>query len=624
MGKFIICPPIKDDLDYYRFDDEIIGNILRGESMLIAGLRRSGKTSFLYRLQRAAGAGCLLFDVRDFYFEGDPAELVGRAAQRIKSSPGTLVLLDEVEVFAGAELELLEQFIKACRDCTIAMTCAPSFVLELSAYPEAIRNLIEGYPRHLLGPLTREEAEALLLQSKRKKEPAVSKSVLKRILRGGDRLPIVLQALGGKYADGKDISVTLAGVGNSILQGLTDAASETLVQAAHGRTVSTDSREVKLLVALGALRLSRGGQEVSVAGDTLTDLIRESSRPPVNGLASGGVTAAPAVNWERYARILHLSDLHFGPHCIESNGHAVGNQLTRLIDVLEQDEIVPDYITVTGDLSWSGHRSELKAAEDFLEGLVRWFAKARKLKDRFARQRILLIPGNHEAAWALTNGLKEDEVDDWACFSLAPFANLVNRFYRGDAYWDMENPCHCRCFGEPSVAFISISTAHFITQKEKAGKIGSVIQEEIVNLLEQKGVKGARFRIGLMHHNIRPFHDDGRVIRDSEAALLRIARCKPGLDLFLHGHVHQGEVDVYKPRKGMNDVPYSAVGSFGVRAEHRPGDEIRGRIHNEFAVVDLEIDGTGRRFVTQFYELISTTTSNWEWKATSKSDPMIL
>jgi len=42
----------------------------------------------------------------------------------------------------------------------------------------------------------------------------------------------------------------------------------------------------------------------------------------------------PAGTWQRHARILHLSDLHFGPHCIEQKRSAE-EQLERLTAVLD-------------------------------------------------------------------------------------------------------------------------------------------------------------------------------------------------------------------------------------------------------------------------------------------------
>lgn len=625
MDNFIVCPPIKDNLDYYRFDDAVVQNILDGQSTLAVGLRRSGKTSFLYKIKWTAsksGKTCLFFDCGSFFLE-NPLDEVTNAIDLINNTPEGIILLDEVETFEGNDAEILALLLKNCRDRSIVMTCAPRFVLRLPEYPRQIQNFIAECHRHQIGPLSDVEAQSLLSQDKRYKESSLSEKTISEILLYEDRLPIILQALGTQAAGKTDLRISLAGVGSSILQGLTEKARNLLINAAHADSCPAGTTEALLLEALGALHSRDNTEELAVAGDTLKNLIRESSAAP-DRVADELETPPLKQNWTKFARILHLSDLHFGPHCIDTDTSSVNDQFTRLITALKRDEIVPDFVVVTGDLSWSGHRDELKIAEQFLEELVIWLSKTANLTDLEARERILLIPGNHEAAWALTNGLEQHELEDWCCYSLAPFANMINRFYRGRVIWDLENPCQVRFFETHSLAFISISTVHKITKKQNFGEFGSPVRERVKDLLEADQVRAARFRIGLFHHNIRPFHDDGVVIRDGESFLIKIGQCKPPLDLFLHGHVHQGEVEAYRPKGGLQEVPYSAVGSFGVRAEHRPGDDIKGKVPNEFAILDLEVDGTGRRFCTRFYQLVSTTTLSWEWQLSQKCKAVIL
>lgn len=622
MNRFIVNPPITDDRDYYRDDDDIVERIRCKEPVLGLGLRRSGKTSFLRKIQRAclsAQIPTLFFDLRDFYVEQDISKQVSKSVREIRKLRDAVVLLDEAEVFENADRDLLTKLLNACRQMTVVMTCAPAFVADLRNHSEYVQSFVERCYRHLLGPLNREEAVALLSRSKRDEPPLLDTAMIDQIWNDGDRLPIVLQALGAWHADGKHVNVSLAGLGISLLTGMSSIARETLVSAAHGGALPPHSPEVKLLTALGALRCAPSSGQVSIAGRTLEEIIRESTIPPSGGTVVTSNSSDEARKWNLHARILHISDLHFGSHCIDKPEHAAGRQLSRLAAVLEQDSIRPDFVAVTGDLSWSGHRSELKIAEEFLEGLVKWLGRSQTWKDEEARRRILLIPGNHDAAWSLTNGLKAKETEDWVCYSMAPFANFFNRFYRGEVFWDLERPCQYRCFSDPSLAVLSISTCHFITKRRKEGEFGNYIQDEVVRLLEESEVRDARFRVAMIHHNLRSFHAEGLVVKDVEGALMRFALCKPSLDLILHGHVHHGEVDAFKPRAGLNEIPYSSVGSFGVRMEHRPGDDVRGRLPNQFAILDLETEGTGRRFSTKFYEMRPTPVGGWEWEAGPKS-----
>ena len=72
-------------------------------------------------------------------------------------------------------------------------------------------------------------------------------------------------------------------------------------------------------------------------------------------------------------RILHISDLHFGPPFIES----VGNALLRVMPTFHADAVV-----VTGDLTQRAKRHQFEAARNFL--------------DQLPKVPKLVIPGNHD------------------------------------------------------------------------------------------------------------------------------------------------------------------------------------------------------------------------------------
>ena len=265
----------------------------------------------------------------------------------------------------------------------------------------------------------------------------------------------------------------------------------------------------------------------------------------------------------------------------------------------------------------------------FLEHLVQWLRERRGWDDLEGRKRILIVPGNHEASWLLSRGLHgtagaptDEEIEHWVRYSLGPFANFVNRFYRRSLIWDLDDPCLATTFSEPSISFLSLSTAHYITEAMRDAKFGAHALERAAALLEREDVSRARFRIGVWHHNLRPFQSQVGAISDVDLAISGFLRAKPSLDLALHGHVHQGEVETFRPRGSSGEMlTYSAVGSFGVVAHHRPGDDVRGRVHNEFAIVDLHTSGAGRRMQTEFYALRMDPNASWVWEPAAMSKP---
>ncbi|MEX2130519.1 MAG: metallophosphoesterase family protein [Pseudohongiellaceae bacterium] len=74
-------------------------------------------------------------------------------------------------------------------------------------------------------------------------------------------------------------------------------------------------------------------------------------------------------------RILHISDLHFGPPFVP----AVAEALLRTIPALE-----PDAIVISGDLTQRAKRTQ--------------FEQARQFFDRLPKMPLLVIPGNHDVA----------------------------------------------------------------------------------------------------------------------------------------------------------------------------------------------------------------------------------
>lgn len=75
------------------------------------------------------------------------------------------------------------------------------------------------------------------------------------------------------------------------------------------------------------------------------------------------------------ARIVHLSDLHAGSQ------YFVANLLDRAL--VEINDLAPDMVVITGDLTNMGYRQEYREAAEYLE--------------RLACPDVLVVPGNHDS-----------------------------------------------------------------------------------------------------------------------------------------------------------------------------------------------------------------------------------
>jgi hypothetical protein len=611
MIRFIVSPPIKDDLDYYRNDEEIVEAVLGGQSVIAIGLRKSGKTSFLYRVMRAAekvDRAVLYIDLLDFRRSEDRDQLSATTVDSIKCNPEAVVLLDEVDVLGTIAPEILEDLLACCRHHPVVLTCTPIFTHALGRLSPLVQSFVDDLQRHLLGGLKQNEVVALLSQSKRADRPAVAIDEINRIWQSGERLPMMLQARGKELVDQEPIAATLVGAGKRILTGLPEQLRQVLTDVAHGGAADPDSDEVQLLNALGAIAID-DDRRVTIAGPVLNRvLVGAATRPlPVTEV------------WSHHATILHLSDLHFGEHCIDDEESAARKQLERLRTVLEKEKIDPDFVAITGDISWAGCRREYDIATKFLDLLAEWLARQKGWDNRRTRSRFLIVPGNHDSAWCLTRGLEPEAAGEWACFGAAPFAGFINRWHRepGGPYWDVEAPYQKRCFDEPEIAFILASTASTVTEVNREGRFGEKVIRGVMELLGDAEVKRSALRIGLVHHNLAYDFAGAGVVTDAPQALSGFAGCSPGFDLVLHGHTHQGNVDRVKTPQSLPDFYYSSVGSFGVRADMRPGDDRAGRVPNELSVIRLETCRGQYRFISEFFILLRTPEGRLVWEPIS-------
>ena len=98
-------------------------------------------------------------------------------------------------------------------------------------------------------------------------------------------------------------------------------------------------------------------------------------------------------------RLLHLSDLHFSTRS-QWDADPILRALARFIaaDIAEH-QLYPDLVVITGDLANAGRREEYQLARQWLDGL--WPCLTSDPATPLARDRLLLVPGNHDVDWGL-------------------------------------------------------------------------------------------------------------------------------------------------------------------------------------------------------------------------------
>lgn len=187
-------------------------------------------------------------------------------------------------------------------------------------------------------------------------------------------------------------------------------------------------------------------------------------------------------------KIVHMSDLHFG-----RTDAAVVESLIEAVNQIE-----PDLVVVSGDLTQRAKSREFAAARAFLDRLP---------------QPQIVVPGNHDV----------------------PLYNVYKRFvsplrgFKKHITHDLSP-----FFRDDEIAVIGVNTARSLTIKD--GRINKVQVAEISALFSV--LDGSLFKIVVTHHpfDLPAGFSKDHLVNRAEKAMPEIA--ESGADIFLSGHLH--------------------------------------------------------------------------------------
>lgn len=242
----------------------------------------------------------------------------------------------------------------------------------------------------------------------------------------------------------------------------------------------------------------------------------------------------PAMN----ARILHLSDLHFGAHD------------DRLVDAVEQSigELEPDLIVISGDLTQRARTEEFRRACEFLERL------------RHSGEEVLAVAGNHDV----------------------PLYDILRRFLSPLArYRRFIDQDLCPFVELSGLAVLGVNTARSMTFKD-----GRINEEQVRFIRETfKRAPKNSFRVLVTHHPLFALEvagEKGSAIGRQEMALDAIVEA--GVDMLLAGHNHHASVDQ------ASDLVTRAGGALVVQAGTATSTRTREQ-DQSFNTIDFVEDG---------------------------------
>jgi len=196
------------------------------------------------------------------------------------------------------------------------------------------------------------------------------------------------------------------------------------------------------------------------------------------------------------ARLIHLSDLHFGAHD------------PAIVDAVEQqvNETNPDLVVISGDLTQRAKTEQFQQACRFLERL------------RDSGHDVLAVPGNHDV----------------------PLYDVLRRFLSPlTRYMRFVDDALCPLYELPGATVLGINTARSFTFKD--GRISHEQMNFIRKTFERTDPKA--MRILVTHHPLfgLPVGEEvTRAVGRSELALDAIGEA--GVDMLLAGHNHHASI----------------------------------------------------------------------------------
>jgi 3',5'-cyclic AMP phosphodiesterase CpdA len=234
------------------------------------------------------------------------------------------------------------------------------------------------------------------------------------------------------------------------------------------------------------------------------------------------------------ARLIHLSDLHFGAH---------DDEVVAAVE-RKADQLRPDLVVISGDFTQRARTEQFREACEFLD----------RLRER--GHEVLGVPGNHDV----------------------PLYDVLRRFLSPlTRYRRFIDDSLCPFAELPGIAVLGVNTARSLTFKD-----GRISREQIDFIRETFArTPSDATRILVTHHPLFAVQVGTEVERPvgrSEMALDAIEEA--GVDLLLAGHAHHASV------QHADDLVTRAGGALVIQAGTATSTRVREQSQS-FNVIDI-------------------------------------
>lgn len=313
--------------------------------------------------------------------------------------------------------------------------------------------------------------------------------------------------------------------------------------------------------------------------------------------------------------ILHLSDIHFGQRVgidgqiVDMHRFRDGEYSKKLSQHIISEFRSKDahfshsreqiYLLISGDIAYSAQVDEFRLAKEFLaevcEGL------------KIGRERVCIVPGNHDVNWKDSESNKSRRFDNYIDFLISFYGEEMFRARHPRFDWDLkfnsERPQPWKLlnvYHDPaaSLTVLGLNSCVYETHQDHYGFIGGRQIRAAEELIEEQETPGRAIRVALFHHHLHPFPEqvelddntdpwvDISIIRDSGIVERKLERMN--FDLILHGHKHKPqlrETTIRNLGNGSDDSTKLIVcgaGSVGVNSA-----ELEHNISNHYQAIEV-------------------------------------
>lgn len=368
------------------------------------------------------------------------------------------------------------------------------------------------------------------------------------------------------------------------------------------------------LLALGEARVGLGDVEGAIEAYSIatrradfTTEMRDSASEQLTLLTEFGVTKAVVesvrtvlmgerVRPGKKLVFIHLSDIHFGKkadgteiHRFRTGRSPLGDQKTlaeHIIDECsdERQDNVGIFIIISGDTAYQAIRDEYKQALSFIQSLTNDMG--------LGLDQIVIVPGNHDVNWKLSNHEISQRFDEFLMFVKDVYDSkfdVIYPFINWDFGLRSQRPAPEQILSvhkspEHGVVFVGFNTCVIEDHQLHFGAIG----KEQVKLAESAltDVDASWVRVAVMHHHVLPLESrlslegngaemDGTIVRDY--ALIERELHTLGFDIVLHGHKHEPGIRVSQlvhafGSKQRKNLIVCGAGSAGADRDDLPAD----------------------------------------------------